>query len=146
MASDHELVADDAQTEDVGAVVERLTTNLLRRHVRHRTSNEPRSRHGVHERGRVGGLRHRRGDPEIQHLDDPPRREHDIGRLDVAMHDAMPMRFAESQGDLSEDRDRVGLGRLGADEACLRAIVCASVSPSTYDITMKPTPSASEIS
>ena len=45
------------------------------------------------------------GQPEIQHGDVAARRDHDVGRLDVAVHDAFGMRRIERVGHLNGDVD-----------------------------------------
>src|SRR5947207_11815932 len=42
---------------------------------------------------------------EIENLHDAGRLEHDVRRLDIAMHDAFFVRRRDARGDLSRDRD-----------------------------------------
>ena len=43
------------------------------------------------------------GQPEVHHLHVPIRGEHDIGRVQISMHDAPLMRFSQGLGHLRGD-------------------------------------------
>ena len=77
---------------------------------------------------RVGAGRRRIafGEAEVEHLDVPVRRDLDVGRLEIAMDDALLVRRLERLGDLDGDGERA---RRSA--AAPRAMRSASVSPST---------------
>ena len=86
---DQQFVQQAAGGVDVAAVVDGLAAGLLGREVLRRAD------HGC-------GLRHRRrgvgdgaGDAEVHHLHDAPGGEHDVGGLDVAVHDAGLVAVAE---------------------------------------------------
>ena len=52
-------------------------------------------------------MRRRFGEPEIEHLHDAGGTDHDVPRLDVAVHDAAVVRLDEGEGDLPGDADGV---------------------------------------
>ena len=89
------LVEDDAEGEDVGARVDEIADRLFRRHVARGADG----RAGAGQRHAGGGALGRRvvrladlGDPEIQHLHQVVVGDHDVARLQIAMHDAGTMR------------------------------------------------------
>src|SRR5213075_529420 len=91
---------------DVGALVDRLTSRLLRAHVRGGAENRTHDRR-AHNYGR--GLRHIRTGPfgregfcetEVQHLDYSIGRDLDVGRFEIAMDDPGPVRGVQCVGDL----------------------------------------------
>src|SRR5438067_13595090 len=58
---------------------------------------------------------------EIENLHDAGRLEHDVRRLDVAMHDAFFMRRSDTRGDLSRDRNPLaGIDRSSSQSLCER--------------------------
>jgi hypothetical protein len=120
------LVEDDAEREEVGAGVEIFGTGLLGRHVR----NGAERRAGAGQivfvdagcvcggglAGRSGGRREL-GEAEIQHLGVAALGNKDVGRLDVAVDDALGMRGVEAVGNLDGQREHGFVTqRLSADE------------------------------
>ena len=89
------LVDDGAQTEHVRARVERLPLRLFGRHVRggagHHTLAGPRH---------VRVCRHDLGQAEVEHLGATVVRDEDVGRLEIAVEDALLMSGMEGVGDL----------------------------------------------
>ena len=101
MSSRQQLVEHHPEREDVRPPINQLAPRLLRRHVGHRT------RHGspLCQLGRRGCLPvrdagHPPGEPKINHLHVPARRQYDVGRLEVAMDDARRVRRLERVGNL----------------------------------------------
>jgi len=45
-------------------------------------------------------------EPEVEHFDDAGWRDDDVGRLQIAVHDAPLVRHIQSVGDLRRDRER----------------------------------------
>ena len=113
----HRRVADEGGTAhqqlveqtpggvDVGAIVDGLTTSLLRGKVLGGADDSCRLGH------RRRGVCHRSSDTEVHDLDRPVAGEHDVGRFDVAVDDAgcMGVRqgvehpHAELQGTFGQD-------------------------------------------
>jgi len=60
----------------------------------------------IRRRRSVGVSRHRLGEPEVEHLDLAVRSQLDVGRLQVAVDDALLVRFLEGLGDLLRNDDR----------------------------------------
>jgi len=56
------------------------------------------------------------GQTEIEHLHLPPRGDHQVGALDVAVDDAAPVRLLQRLGNLDADVDRFAEGELPAFE------------------------------
>ena len=109
------LVEHRAQRELVRPEVHRMPGGLLGRHVGHRPHGDPgpcRSRNGFSGRRlsavfeRMGQL----GQPEVQDLDDPVRRHHDVLGLQVPMDDAGGVSTGEPFGDLRGDREDLAKG------------------------------------
>ena len=105
----------DAERPDVAARVGLFAARLLRRHVGDGADRRSRNR----QLQRVGELRQ----AEVENLhavvgDDQ------VAGLDVAMDDALRVRFGEPLGDLRGDLDRLG------DGSGPRSSFCFSVSPS----------------
>ena len=84
-------------------MIDRLATNLLRRHVAGRSEHRARRSAGLGvrlHRGPVAQRRTVRGEPEIEHFDLRTRRNKDVLRLQIAMHDAARVRRVERPADL----------------------------------------------
>ena len=118
-AGEH-LVEHRAGGEDVRAGVGRLAGRLLGGHVGGRADHSARHREAV-------GHRRRRGvdvDPgqvaseaEVEELELPRRRHHQIARLDVTVDDAGAVRGAERVGHLDREIERARDGQRAALEA-----------------------------
>ena len=101
---DH-LIEDHAQAEDVATFVDIAAQCLLRAHVMQGAENQSWAGHG---NGRlILGRRFRRAahfrQSEIHDLRLAARREHDIPRLDVAMHDTAGVGLLQRPGHLNSD-------------------------------------------
>ena len=105
------LVEHHAEREQIGAVIERLALDLLRRHVRHRADDGAFA--GDASRvastvGWVGAGRRRWARPKSSTFTRPSCVDHHIGRLQIAMHDLLLMRrrqrIGERQRQLEEAR------------------------------------------
>ena len=85
----HQLVQDDADGKHIGAMIDGVALDLLRRHVAWRTE-----RHS-----RVGCCSDHPRDAEVENLEPPRFVDHQVGRLDIAMHHrhAMGIRHAGQQ-------------------------------------------------
>jgi hypothetical protein len=105
-AAREHLVQHTAERPDVGALVDAQAPRLLRAHVRGGADH----RAGVCHRQRLR-VRHLLArdacDSEIEHLDDPGRRDLDVGRLEIAVNDALVVRGLERQRDLAGDQQRL---------------------------------------
>ena len=108
------LVEDRAEREDVAPRVGLAALELLGRHVLERPEDRPLLREvlrrGHRRQGRrAGAVRGRREDlreTEIQQLR-AALREHDVPRLEVPVHDTLPVRLVERVGDLHPDRQEL---------------------------------------
>ena len=128
------LVEHGAEREDVGAPVGFLALELLGRHVLERPENRAFLRQALlrRQRGRAGLLswrRHRLREPEVEQLH-ARLRQHDVGGLQVPVHDPLPVRLVEGVGDLGSVAQR----RLERQRALGQAIA-ESVSPSRNSMT-----------
>jgi len=97
---------NQAQAEDVRAVIHRFPAHLLRRHVCRRAHN----RKGLGEILCKGGirLRHRSallGQPEVQDLDPPFPCDHHVPGLQIPMHDAGRVRCRQPARNLCSNLD-----------------------------------------
>ena len=98
-AGEH-LVEERAQGEEVRAVVERQSLELLRGHGMTGPEDHP----GLRE-VRVGLVLDELGEPEVEDLGVPGRRHHDVARLQVAVDDPLGMGLGEPFGDLPAEAD-----------------------------------------
>ncbi len=104
-ATGQHFIEDAAERKDVGAWVERAPLNLLGRHVADRADHHPLLRlPALGLRLLVVQRAHPRaddfGEPEIEHLGVAVAGDHDVLRLQIAMHDAGGMRFLQRVRDL----------------------------------------------
>ena len=108
------LVKYYAEGPDVGASVDRLAARLLGTHISRRAQDHARLRHRQRKRRRHGGARTWRdcaelarglGEAEIENLDHAGGREFDVGRLQIAMDDAILVGRFQAFGDLPRDGD-----------------------------------------
>ena len=90
-----ELVRQSTDRVHVGAVIDGRSGELFGRHVVQRADDVagPRNRPGTGA-----------GDPEVENLHRARLEAHDVGRLDVAMHDAHRMGVVQAGADILEDR------------------------------------------
>ena len=122
----HHLVEDQAEREDVGARIERLSACLLGRHVGGGAEREAlgREHHLGHRRVavvRVGTAREQRhlGQAEVEHLHQAAAGHEDVRGLDVTVQHALRVRRVDRRGNLERevehgvDRHRVPADRLG---------------------------------
>ena len=92
------LVADDAEGVDVGGRGDLHALRLLGGEVLRGAHDHA----GAGERGGVAGL----GDAEVGQLDHAVRADQQVARLDVAVHDAGPVRGRQPVGGLAEHVQR----------------------------------------
>ena len=113
-APGRQLVEQDAEREQVRAAVHGLAAHLLRCHVRYRADDLARSRDRRFDRHRlcrleIGARIGELGESEIQHLDSPVVRQHDIRGLEIAVHHALVVRrrerIRERDAQLDDARD-----------------------------------------
>jgi hypothetical protein len=102
------LEQHDAEGVDVAAAVELEAARLLGRHVRRRA-------HHLRPGGQirvVAGRRGQLGDPEVDDLHRVPAavaaHDEDVGRLEIAVEDAGPVRRRQAARTLRHDRERAG--------------------------------------
>ena len=125
LAAGEQFVQHRAQRVQVGACVDAAGLQLLRRLVVRRAGD-----HAFQRRQR-GMVRHAR-DAEVQHLGLVAPRQEDVGRLDVAMHDATRMRVGQRIGDTAHQQ--CGLGRARAPSAVQRLAQVAPAQPLHRDV------------
>ena len=104
-ASREHLVEDDPEGPDVGAGVDVLAEELLGRHV----GDGPDGTAGAGQAGLAGDL----GQAEIGDPGDALLRDEDVGRLDVAVDDAVRMGGGQAIRDLRGEGERFGGRRAG---------------------------------
>ena len=108
------LVEHGPEGEEVGPAVRVFALELLRRHIRVSPQDRPDlgegSMLGGYGRRRCGGVRRvsppQLGQPEVQELR-PRLRQHDVARLQVPVHDALPMGRVQRLGDLDGALERL---------------------------------------
>jgi hypothetical protein len=115
----------DAQGEQVGLLVERIALDLLRAHVGRRAD--------AHDEGRVGRalLADVERQPEIGDLNVVVLVDQDVGRLDVAMDDALAVGVIERHRTLEDHADRPV-----QRQEVLEAAVMLQRRPGKYSMTM----------
>jgi hypothetical protein len=129
------LVQDQAEGEHVRARVHRLPLELLWRHVVQRSENLA---FAGERRGGLGAAIHharlerRLGQAEVQQLGPAPG-QHDVGRLQVAMDDAAPMRGGEPFGDLRRTSERLVQGQGPAPEPCGKRLAVEQLPDQVLD-------------
>ena len=105
-AAGQHLVEDGAEGEDVGPRVDWASFGLFWRHVRRRAHDQPgpraQRRHRLLCRRPFDELR----DAEVEDLRPAVAGDHDVGRLDVAVDDAVGVRSRKRGGDLSTRLER----------------------------------------
>ena len=109
------FVQHASKRPDVGPLVDRFATSLIRAHVCGGSKNDAGASGSDRHSGRarqvgraatVIGVDFR--EAEIEHLDDAARRGLDVGGFEIAVNDALPMRSVQCVGDLSRDAQRLG--------------------------------------
>ncbi len=101
------LVQDGADREDVGSPVDTLSLELLGRHVLQSAENRPRGgRRLVRSALDEPGRRAQRCEAKVEQLH-AMRGEHDVGWLEVAVHDTPPMCRGEGLGHLGSELERL---------------------------------------
>ena len=120
------LIQHDAGGKDVAPRVDLLPARLLGRHVRHGPDGR------AHRRQLIGGAQRVRiaaarrltelGDAEVEHLDRAAASDEEIGRLDVAMDDALGMRGLERVGHLGAELQHFVHGERTAGDAILQRL------------------------
>ena len=112
------LVENRPKREQICACVQFPGLHLLGRHVRHS------AQHGARAGQVRFGFSVAGGDPgcdfcqtEIENLRMPAPRDEDVGRLDVAMHDALAVRCVEPVGNVNGNAEQVfGFERPAQDQ------------------------------
>src|ERR1044072_2299202 len=95
------LVKNRAQAEEVASIIQLLTAQLLRRHVGHGSRYNVDLRHNARAFTRQWSFLNRLGQSEVQHFHVAAGPDHDVFRLDVAMDDAVSVRFSDGADDLA---------------------------------------------
>ena len=103
-------------------MIDRSACDLLRRHVGHGAHHDPLAGVEIGLHFGIQGILRRRcsdlGEPEIQHLDPPVTRHHDIGRLEIAVDDAFGVSSRQRLGNGSANlEDPVDVHPTLVDEA-----------------------------
>jgi len=122
-----QFIKDRSEAKYVGALVDGLTASLLRRHVPYRTQHGT----GLSQRGHLLSTLfllplhlHPLCQPEVKNFDASCPRQHDIFRLEVAVHYADFVSRGETLGNLGSNRYRFGAGdRAPADHGPQRLAV-----------------------
>src|ERR687883_1639106 len=110
-AASDALVEQSAEGEEVASGIDGRARRLLRREIErctdHRATARARRDHGLRVRVcRLGLLLvDLFSQPEVQDLDLVAMIQHDVRRLDVAMDNALLVRFRERGGDVPDDLD-----------------------------------------
>ena len=134
-AARQHLEQDDAERPDVRAAIDHAATRLLGRHVGGGAEDDAgrggligqRRRHRGVGRGprRRARRAQRLGQAEVQHLDGAVGTQLDVGRLQIAVDDAVLVRELHGVGDLSRDGDGLvdgtGPARCGRPASGLRS-------------------------
>jgi len=97
-AAKEHVPQDQAERVNVGPLIDRFPFRLLGRHVRHRPDDGARDGHG--ETGRHGG---RARDAEVHDQRVVLRVDHDVGRFQIAVHDAGLVRGNQPRDHLPGD-------------------------------------------
>ncbi len=103
------LVQEHAEREDIRPLVDRLPFRLLRRHISDCADDATVA--GQHSRGHARFGHEARvflqlGETEIEDLHAAVARDHDVGRLQIAMRDAALMRGADRVGERNREREQ----------------------------------------
>ncbi len=106
-AGDH-LVDERAEGELIRAEIDEPADDLLRGHVAGRADDAERIRQAGLERRIIGGRRRcaRLADAEVHDLRAAVLGQHDVARLQIAVHDPGGVRDCQAIGDLAGDLDR----------------------------------------
>ncbi len=123
-AGDH-LVEDRAEGEDIGAVVDGLTANLLGRHVAQRAHGHTGLGQGRDRRcrPRVQRLGRRQlGDAEIQDLGPPVALQEQVLGLEIAVHDAAGVGGGQRLGDGDANLDGLARGEGSAAQTLAKGL------------------------
>ncbi len=123
--SSRHLIEDRPEREDVGSGIQRAAFRLFGRHIGARAEHLPRPRQRI-DRGAIGRRRVQAlqlRQPEVEDLQPSFVAHHRIGRLQVAMNDAVPMGGVDrvGQGD-SHRQERGGGLRLALEPLQVRGI------------------------
>ena len=111
-AAGQHLVGDDAKRPEIRPCVHRFTRRLFRRHVAGRAHRAALARE---LRRRLVHLDFR--EPEVEDLHLSRRRQHQVRRFEIAVHDAGGVCGGERIGDLCDDASDLGHRQRSAGEA-----------------------------
>jgi hypothetical protein len=117
-----DFVQQRAQREDVRPRIQRFALGLFGRHVGHRAKHRAGRR--LRHRLGVAGLFDDFRQPEVEYLDPAIGLEHDVGGLEIAMHDLPRVRRRAGIRDLHADADDLCGG-----EAARRPSLHSAVGP-----------------